>query len=58
MQKWIQRLIDRFLIDMRNEPSFNTGREKKMGGGNCIITTRLSLSVISGKEIPTTLAIQ
>ena len=35
MQKWLQRLIDRYLIDKRSEPSFFTGRETKKGGGDC-----------------------
>ena len=35
MQKWLQREIDRHLIISQNEPSFTSGREIKMGGGNC-----------------------
>lgn len=35
MQKWLQRLIDRYLINERNKPRFSSGRERKSGGGNC-----------------------
>jgi len=35
MQKWFQRELERSIRDVKNEPSFYTGRETKKGGGDC-----------------------
>ncbi len=35
MQKCIQGLINRFIIEERNEPPFSSGRERIIGGGKC-----------------------